>query len=578
VRYLFSWLILILVTVVPAVRVAEAAKTYYVAPTGGSDNNNGTDTSTPFATISHSISAAVAGDTIYLRGGSFLLSSNISIGSSKNGTAASPYNLLAYPGEAPVLDFRNEPYNANNAGLVGITLSGSYWNLKGLTVQCAADNGIKISGSNNTIEQVVTRQNQDSGLIISGSATVHPSNNLILNCDSYGNFDFGAKGENADGFAAKFRGIGTGNVFNGVRSFDNADDGFDFWQAEHGVTVINSWSFHNGKAAVFNNPTGYQGDGNGVKLGHDSSNELLANMLVWGNVVNGVDINGNSSQLEANSNPAAITHGVEAYNVTSVLNGGKNFQFDENPSTATPATVHILQNNISYLGGGTSINPGNIADHNSFAGPAGSPAGLDATAADFVSTTEPIDGVTVKDGSFHAAGTGGDRSGTTTPVYPTGPDDTVLGPRQADGSLPIIDFMRLVAGSHLLGAGVDVGLPFTGAEPDLGYSSTMVVAPPLVGDFNGDHTVDASDYTMWRDSLGGTGADMAADADHNGVIDQKDFLVWQTRFAEVYGSAAGVGSGAGAAGSAAVPEPATLLLVLAAMPFVFRRLQCSSSR
>ena len=298
---------------------------------------------------------------------------------------ANPYSLLAYPGESPVLDFRNEPYSATNSGLVGITLSGSYWNIKGLTVQYAADNGIKISGSNNTIEQVVTRQNQDSGMIISGSSTVHPSNNLILNCDSYGNFDFGAAGENADGFAAKFRGIGTGNVFNGVRSYDNADDGFDFWQAEHGVTVINSWSFHNGKAAVFNNPAGYQGDGNGLKLGHDSSNELLANLLVWGNIVNGVDINGNATQLESNSNPAAIAHGVEIYNVTSVLNGGKNFNIDENPSTATPPTVHILQNNVSYVGGGTTVNPGNVADHNTFNGPSGSPAGLGATAADFVS-------------------------------------------------------------------------------------------------------------------------------------------------------------------------------------------------
>ena len=39
---------------------------------------------------------------------------------------------------------------------------------------------------------------------------------------------------------------------------------------------------------------------------------------------------------------------------------------------------------------------------------------------------------------------------------------------------------------------------------------------------------------------------MAADADHNGVINQMDYLVWQTRFAEAYGSAAGVSSGAGA--------------------------------
>jgi hypothetical protein len=43
-----------------------------------------------------------------------------------------------------------------------------------------------------------------------------------------------------------------------------------------------------------------------------------------------------------------------------------------------------------------------------------------------------------------------------------------LAPRQADGSLPMNDFARLVEGSDLIDKGVDVGLPFTGTAPDLG--------------------------------------------------------------------------------------------------------------
>jgi hypothetical protein len=469
VRLLVGYLALNLVVFCSLARNADAANIYYVAPTGGSDSNNGA-IGTPFATISHAISAAVAGDTIYLRGGSYMQSTNISIGSSKNGTAANPYNLLAYPGESPILDFRNEPYSASNSGLVGITLSGSFWNIKGLTVQYAADNGIKISGSNNRIEQVTTRQNQDSGLIISGSSTVHPSNNLILNCDSYGNFDFGAGGENADGFAAKFRGIGSGNVFSGVRSYDNADDGFDFWQAEHGVTIVNSWSFHNGKGTVFNNVPGYQGDGNGIKLGHDSSIHLLENLLVFGNNVNGVDINGNATQLEANSNPASIAHGVTVYNVTAALNGGKNFNFDENPMVAASPTTHILRNNVSFGGGGTTVFAGNTADHNTFNGPNGSPAGLGDSAADFISVVDPL----TTESSFHPAGTGGDRSGVTTPVFATGP---AVAARKADGSLPDINFMRLVNGSHLIDTGVNVGLPYNGSAPDPGYFETASAVP-----------------------------------------------------------------------------------------------------
>src|SRR5664280_942063 len=44
----------------------------------------------------------------------------------------------------------------------------------------------------------------------------------------------------------------------------------------------------------------------------------------------------------------------------------------------------------------------------------------------------------------------------------------VDGPRQADGSLPNISFLHLSTRSHLIDAGVDVGIPYSGNSPDLG--------------------------------------------------------------------------------------------------------------
>jgi hypothetical protein len=451
---------------------------------------------------------------------------------------------LAYPGESPILDFRGETYNGSS-GQRGINVSGAYWHIKGLTVQYAADNGIIVSGSNNTIEQVIARQNQDSGFLIGTSNGSRPSNNILLNCDSYGNFDFDKIGENADGFAAKERGLGTGNVINGARSYDNGDDGFDFWQAESGVTVMNSWSFHNGIASVFNNPIGFNGDGNGIKLGHDSGKHVLENMLVWGNPANGVDVNGNATALETDSNPALIAHGVKVYNVTSAMNGGKNFQFDENPTTASPPTAHILRNNVSYSGS-TTIVTGNTADHNTFAGPGGAPAGLGATAVDFISTTVPV---TTWD-SFHPAATGGDRSGTTTPLYATG---AAVGPRQADGSLPAIDFLKLAPGSHLIDAGVDVGLPYNGAAPDLGWFENGAPSPALPGDYNADGSVDAADYAVWR-ATRNTSVTLPNDVTP-GVVDDSDYTVWRSHF----GNLLGVGTAAG--GLVAVPEPGAGIVV-----------------
>lgn len=76
-------------------------------------------------------------------------------------------------------------------------------------------------------------------------------------------------------------------------------------------------------------------------------------------------------------------------------------------------------------------------------------------------------------------------------------------------------------------------------------------APPTPGDYNGDGTVDAADYTVWRDTLGST-VDLSADGDSSGTVDTPDYDIWKTNF-----------STGGAVASAAVPEPPTLGLLAA---------------
>jgi hypothetical protein len=81
------------------------------------------------------------------------------------------------------------------------------------------------------------------------------------------------------------------------------------------------------------------------------------------------------------------------------------------------------------------------------------------------------------------------------------------------------------------------------------------LAPVLPGDYNGDGTVNAADYTLWRNSFGQAGSGLAADGDGNGKIDNGDFDVWRLFFGESAG-------GSAANGNAAVPEPSTMLMLL----------------
>jgi chitinase len=52
------------------------------------------------------------------------------------------------------------------------------------------------------------------------------------------------------------------------------------------------------------------------------------------------------------------------------------------------------------------------------------------------------------------------------------------GQRNADGSLPTINFLKLAAGSNLIDKGVDVGLPYSGSAPDLGAYEYSATTPP----------------------------------------------------------------------------------------------------
>jgi glucose/arabinose dehydrogenase len=80
----------------------------------------------------------------------------------------------------------------------------------------------------------------------------------------------------------------------------------------------------------------------------------------------------------------------------------------------------------------------------------------------------------------------------------------------------------------------------------------------LPGDYNRDGTVNAADYTVWRDTLGQhVTAHTGADGDGSGVIDAGDYTVWTTNFGTSVHTTPGAGS--------AVPEPSAALLFFQAV-------------
>ena len=204
----------------------------YVSPSGVAANDGTIDNPT---TLLNAINVVNAGQTIYMRGGTYAMASTILIARTNSGTAGNLKRIEAYAGETPIVDFSAQTELPANRGFI---LDGFYWYFKGITIKNSGDNGMLLSGSNNTIDNCIFEKNRDTGLQLSRynvNATLisqWPSNNLILNCEAFDNKDIGA--ENADGFAAKLT-CGEGNVFRGCISHNNIDDGWDLFTKQNGT-------------------------------------------------------------------------------------------------------------------------------------------------------------------------------------------------------------------------------------------------------------------------------------------------------------------------------------------------------
>ncbi len=73
----------------------------------------------------------------------------------------------------------------------------------------------------------------------------------------------------------------------------------------------------------------------------------------------------------------------------------------------------------------------------------------------------------------------------------------------------------------------------------------------LEGDYNNDGSVDAADFTVWRDTLGQVGTDLDADGDGSGGIGLGDYTVWVQNF----------GSSLSNSSAASVPEPSAFFIL-----------------
>jgi hypothetical protein len=378
---------------------------HHVAPNGVSTNTGlSFDSPLDFATA---LTRVMAGEAILMQGGTYSIAYSEG---AKNTIVLSKSGQEGQPIGLLAQDGARAvidfsfPEQAWVQDSYGFELTGNYWYVYGVDITRAGYQGVYVKGAHNTFRNVRFYDNRNTGLEINKGG----SYTTVIDCDAFRNYDPKKLGSMADGFGPKET-QGPGNRFIGCRAWENSDDGYDTFESPEVVTFERCWAFRNGVDVW-----GYgefTGNGNGFKIGGNAAiaRNVVTHSVSFGHPGKGFDQNNNAG-------------GVTIYNSTGYANG-TNFGFG-NPVSS--GEMHRLVNNVSLEG---TVSISNATQNNNSWN-----SGFSATAADFVSLDI----------------------------------STATSARNADGSLPASTLFRLRPESPLNGAGVDVGLPFTGSAPNLG--------------------------------------------------------------------------------------------------------------
>lgn len=424
------------------------ANTYYVA-TNGNNGNSGT-INQPWATWGKAFQTATAGDTVYFRGGVYYVVSESDFGNITNsGTDGNRICFFAYPEEEPILDFINY---SPGAWTYGVRVYGdSHLNFRGLTIRNLYQrtsvyvHAFLVQSSHDVILENITCHT------ISGPAFgIYGSDSVIVrNCDAYDLCDSLATrpGQNGDGFqwdsSLDFgeNMYETRIYFEGCRAWDYGDNGFGGIGVGY-VYLKDCWAFSGGRL---------QGDGCGFKYSRAELNDDVNPLSRY--IVNCIASNNGLTGFTPN-NAGGYGFNGHYYNNFSYHNGYRHslLGYEEYYGSGflifqlatSPGINEMYANNVAYDNEYLEIHQ------------LQNQVGIDEYVHEYNSWDTPP-GVTITDADFVSLDTAQLRYS-----------------RKSDGSLPEITFGKLVSGSDLIDAGIDVGLHYAGIAPDLGYAEYEV--------------------------------------------------------------------------------------------------------
>src|SRR3989440_169308 len=317
------------ITITPVTAIAVTVSTT------ATDSNPGTVTS-PWRTIQHASNSVQAGDTVYVRGGVYNESVNISVSGS---ATAGPIAFQTFPGEQAIVDGTGlVPSTSGAQGLINIA-NQSYISFQGFEIRnyqtssaSATPAGIWISGSgsniqvlNNLIHNIVTTSETNGnafGIAVYGTAAPASLDRVTISGNQVYNLRTGnSESVNVDGNVTNF--AITNNVIH-----DNDNIGIDIIGFE-GVAPDPAYDYaRNGTVtgntiyniSAINNPgERNQYDANGIYV--DGGSQVVIERNLIHNVDIGIEM-ASDHQGHVTSFVTARNNLVYSTNSTGVTIGG----------------------------------------------------------------------------------------------------------------------------------------------------------------------------------------------------------------------------------------------------------------
>ena len=300
------------------------AKTYYVSTTGNNTNTGTIDS--PFKTINYAVAKLVAGDILYVRGGTYVETVSVKV----SGTSSAPITISAYAAESPVIDGQKTLPASRYTALV--SLSGNYIHISGFEVKNTIlgndARGIQLVGHHNTVSNCNVHHIYTHGILVFGDYGIAEDNRVWQTCLSNVNGSGGGMwGNGINAARDQVNGITLNAILRRNTVYNNWGEGMSTYEATKTIIedniVYDNWATNiyisDATYVLFQRNVVYVTDGNsfnqaapGLMLADEvaskprsTNNTIINNLFVNGRVAlfswTGVSGSGLTNLLFANN-------------------------------------------------------------------------------------------------------------------------------------------------------------------------------------------------------------------------------------------------------------------------------------